>query len=249
MMSEWLMRATTAYAGPGTNSKAYVPVTLTKPMCQLTGRFLLLPSSLHLLCHSIHPLHFSPRLTHLLLGHTSIVNSTLFHPTLPHIATAGIERDVLIHGPTPGSPCVARLRRSPESRDVRRVGSGEEEGAMTSEQYWAMVLGIEAVDYDGPSGEGAGGGGEGSGETGGDGDGERSAEDAEADASERRTISMFDYILRREGNVDVWEAEDTRLAGNGGLDDSEEEDSEEEDEDEKEEASGSSSDEEMIIEI
>ncbi|KAL1676900.1 WD40-repeat-containing domain protein [Schizophyllum commune] len=206
-----------AYAGPGTNSKAYIPVTLTKPMCQLTG-------------------------------HTSIVNSTLFHPTLPHIATAGIERDVLIHGPTPGSPCVARLRRSPESRDVRRVGSGEEEGAMTSEQYWAMVLGIEAVDDDGPSGEGTSGGGEGSGETSGDGDGQRSAEDAEADASERRTISMFDYILRREGNVDVWEAEDTRMAGGGGLDDSEEEDSEEE-EDDKEEASGSSSDDEMIIEI
>ncbi|KAI4528008.1 WD40 repeat-like protein [Schizophyllum commune Loenen D] len=207
-----------AYAGPGTNSKAYIPVTLTKPMCQLTG-------------------------------HTSIVNSTLFHPTLPHIATAGIERDVLIHGPTPGSPCVARLRRSPESRDVRRVGSGQEAGAMTSEQYWAMVLGIEAVDDDGPSGEGTGGGGEGSGETGGDGDGERDVEDAEADASERRTINMFDYILRREGNVDVWEAEDTRVAGNGGLDDSEEEDSEEEEEDEKEEASGSSSNEEMIIEI
>ena len=89
----------------------------------------------------------------MIAGHTSIVNSTLFHPTLPHIATAGIERDVLIHGPTPGSPCVARLRRSPESRDVRRVGSGEEEGAMTSEQYWAMVLGIEAVDDNG-SGEG-----------------------------------------------------------------------------------------------
>ncbi|KAI5897082.1 WD40 repeat-like protein [Schizophyllum commune H4-8] len=218
-----------AYAGPGTNSKAYIPVALTKPVCQLTG-------------------------------HTSIVNSTLFHPTLPHIATAGIERDVLLHGPTPGSPCVAGLRRSPESKDVRRVGSGEEEGAMTTRQYLSMVLGIDEVG-DGEMGGGEVrdrevGGGEadvdsGSRAAGGartDTNGD-SSEDAEADASERRTISMFDYILRREGHADVWEAEDTRVAGSGGLDSSEEEDSEEEEDDKGETARGSSSDDEMVIEI
>ncbi|TRM60627.1 WD40-repeat-containing domain protein [Schizophyllum amplum] len=82
-----------AYIGPDTDSP-YIPATLTRPTCQLTG-------------------------------HNSIVNSTIFHPTLPHIFTAGIERDVLIHGPTPGSPCVAGLRRSPPSAAVRRVDGSQ----------------------------------------------------------------------------------------------------------------------------
>ncbi|GBE85301.1 WD40 repeat-like protein [Sparassis latifolia] len=41
-----------------------------------------------------------------LTGHQSIVNTTLMHPSNLHIATAGIERDILIHGPTPTSPCL-----------------------------------------------------------------------------------------------------------------------------------------------
>ncbi|KAH9991247.1 WD40 repeat-like protein [Russula vinacea] len=37
-------------------------------------------------------------------GHLSIVNSTLIHPVLPLIATAGIERQVVLHSPTPNTP-------------------------------------------------------------------------------------------------------------------------------------------------
>ncbi|KAL1745791.1 WD40-repeat-containing domain protein [Schizophyllum fasciatum] len=169
-------RDTVAYTG--LNSDSYVPVSLTKPVCQLTG-------------------------------HDSIVNTTLFHPTLPHIATAGIERDVLIHGPTSGSPCVARLRRSPPSEAVRTVGSSEEEGALSSHQYWCEVLGVEENELqpsDDEISEVRGG------------ERENSAAHARQDAAnanERRTIGMFDYILRMEGSVDVWEAMDVRVHGSG----------------------------------
>ena len=37
-------------------------------------------------------------------GHASIVNTALFHPTLPLLATAGIENDILIHSPTETTP-------------------------------------------------------------------------------------------------------------------------------------------------
>ncbi|KAG5634086.1 hypothetical protein DXG03_006313, partial [Asterophora parasitica] len=49
--------------------------------------------------------------------HKSIVNATLFHPHLPHIVTCGIEKDIIIHSPTPASPCVPNLERA--STDVR----------------------------------------------------------------------------------------------------------------------------------
>ena len=42
-------------------------------------------------------------------GHLSIVNSTLIHPVLPLIATAGIERQVLLHSPTPNTSWASNL--------------------------------------------------------------------------------------------------------------------------------------------
>jgi hypothetical protein len=46
-------------------------------------------------------------------GHLSIVNSTLIHPVLPIIATAGIERHVLLHSPTPNTPWGSNLPLTP----------------------------------------------------------------------------------------------------------------------------------------
>jgi len=43
------------------------------------------------------------------LGHLSIVNTTLIHPVLPVIATAGIERHVILHSPTPNAPWATDL--------------------------------------------------------------------------------------------------------------------------------------------
>jgi hypothetical protein len=64
----------------------------------------------------------------------------LFHPTHPLVATAGIERDVLLHGPMASSPFGAApfgrtravVRRLPpvserERRQMRRVVAGLEE--------------------------------------------------------------------------------------------------------------------------
>jgi WD repeat-containing protein 22 len=49
----------------------------------------------------------------------SIVNSTLIHPHIPHIFTSGIERHILLHSPTPFSPCTQNLTlTSPEVRKV-----------------------------------------------------------------------------------------------------------------------------------
>ncbi|KAF8500795.1 hypothetical protein F5888DRAFT_1888110 [Russula emetica] len=46
-------------------------------------------------------------------GHLSIVNTTLIHPVLPLIATAGIERQVVLHSPTPNTPWATDLPLTP----------------------------------------------------------------------------------------------------------------------------------------
>lgn len=46
-------------------------------------------------------------------GHLSIVNTTLIHPVLPLIATAGIERQVVLHSPTPNTPWASNLPLTP----------------------------------------------------------------------------------------------------------------------------------------
>jgi WD repeat-containing protein 22 len=49
------------------------------------------------------------------------VNTTLIHPDLPYIVTAGIEKDVILHSPKPSSPCFNDMQRSPT--EVRTLGS------------------------------------------------------------------------------------------------------------------------------
>lgn len=48
-----------------------------------------------------------------LTGHRSIVNTTAVHPHMLHIVTAGIERNIILHSPTPSSPCTQNLDRTP----------------------------------------------------------------------------------------------------------------------------------------
>jgi len=51
------------------------------------------------------------------------------HPHFPYILTSGIERDILLHSPTPNSPCATELPRT--STDVRAVPpSGPESGRL-----------------------------------------------------------------------------------------------------------------------
>ena len=90
----------------------FQPASLSQPLFRLNGN-----------------LHVPSRArTYTVSGHQSIVNSVLFHPSLLHIVTAGIERHVILHSPTKSSPCVKDLTFTPTS--VRRLpaGSPEEHG-------------------------------------------------------------------------------------------------------------------------
>ncbi|KAI0648164.1 WD40 repeat-like protein [Trametes meyenii] len=54
-----------------------------------------------------------------LAGHDSIVNTALIHPDRPYLLTAGIERYIRLHSPTPVTPSTEPL--SPTPQDVRAV--------------------------------------------------------------------------------------------------------------------------------
>lgn len=56
----------------------------------------------------------------------SIVNSVLFHPSLLHIVTAGIERHVILHSPTKSSPCTEELTLTPTTVRALPEGSPED---------------------------------------------------------------------------------------------------------------------------
>jgi len=58
------------------------------------------------------PKELSTPLTRL-CGHLSIVNNALIHPVFPLIATAGIERQVSLHSPTPSTPWASNLPLTP----------------------------------------------------------------------------------------------------------------------------------------
>ncbi|TEB30669.1 WD40 repeat-like protein [Coprinellus micaceus] len=72
----------------------------------------------------------------LLNGHRSIVNTVLFHPRLLHIVTAGIERDIILHSPTPGSPCTQDLDGTP--REVRDISDNDVEDRLV---YFRSLVG------------------------------------------------------------------------------------------------------------
>ena len=52
-------------------------------------------------------------------GHKSIVNTALFHPHLPLLLTAGVERHIFIHSPTPNGPCLDEMEPTPT--EVRQL--------------------------------------------------------------------------------------------------------------------------------
>ena len=77
-------------------------------------------------------------------GHKSIVNSVLFHPSLLHIVTAGIERHVILHSPTKSSPCVKDLVLTPETMRPLPAGSPEDH----SRFLHAIFSGLGTNDLD-----------------------------------------------------------------------------------------------------
>lgn len=53
-----------------------------------------------------------------------------------HVVTAGIEKDIILHSPTPGSPCTQDLRETP--RDVRSIGDDDDEDRLI---YFQSLVG------------------------------------------------------------------------------------------------------------
>lgn len=79
-----------------------------------------------------------------LSGHKSIVNSVLFHPSLLHIATAGIERHIILHSPTKSSPCTKDLMPTSTTTRTLPVGTPEDHSRLLR----AIATGSGTIDSD-----------------------------------------------------------------------------------------------------
>jgi WD repeat-containing protein 22 len=63
-------------------------------------------------------------ITETVVGHESIVNTVAFHPHFLHVMTSGVEKRILLHSPTPSSPCAQDLPRStPHVRQLDTDGT------------------------------------------------------------------------------------------------------------------------------
>lgn len=78
------------------------------------------------------------------LGHKSIINSTLIHPDLPYIVTAGVEKDILLHSPTSSSPSCGNMQRTP--KEVRVLGEDDAADRMMYMQALAGFNGVSGED-------------------------------------------------------------------------------------------------------
>ena len=47
-----------------------------------------------------------------IVGHKSIVNTTLIHPSFLHILTSGVERHIILHSTAESSPCASNMSRT-----------------------------------------------------------------------------------------------------------------------------------------
>ena len=90
-----------------------VPVEISTPLCHLTGSRPVEPTPTQSLTNTN------------LLGHESIVNTIAFHPRFLHVATAGVEKRIMLHSPTPSSPCTQNLALSPSQ--VRQLADEDTE--------------------------------------------------------------------------------------------------------------------------
>ena len=70
------------------------------------------------------------------------MNSLLFHPSLLHIVTSGIERHVILHSPTKSSPCAQDLTLTPTTVRTLPAGSAEDRSRFLR----AMISGLGTND-------------------------------------------------------------------------------------------------------
>lgn len=133
------------------------------------------------------PLEISTPLARL-NGHKSIVNSVAIHPSLLHVVTSGVERQIILHSPTSSSPAVQNLLPTPPT--VRTLQPQDPAAQRT---FLRALFGPHPTLHE---------------ETG-------------DDEGEDETITLFDHILRAEGEADVFTV---RRWGEDSAEDSEDED-------------------------
>lgn len=135
------------------------------------------------------PLEISTPLARL-NGHKSIVNSVAIHPSLLHVVTSGVERQIILHSPTSSSPAVQNLHPTPPT--VRTL---QPQDPAAQRNFLRALFGPHPTLHE---------------ETG-----------DEEEEEEDQTISLFDHILRGEGEADVFTV---RRWGEDSAEDSEDED-------------------------
>ncbi|KAG7088144.1 hypothetical protein E1B28_012166 [Marasmius oreades] len=82
--------------------------------------------------------------TTVLKGHNSIVNTTVIHPYLPLIVTAGIERDVRLHSPTKSTPFLHEMEASPtEARKLLKETDREQTRRVVMEHLFRDAEGYD----------------------------------------------------------------------------------------------------------
>ncbi|KAI0726281.1 WD40 repeat-like protein [Fomitopsis betulina] len=94
--------------------------------------------------HTYSPRHIPMTLsqpTTRLTGHLSIVNTALMHPTFPAILTAGIERNILVHSPTPATPFLPSGSLTVTPPEVRALPVED-----TTESRRLVLLGMSSAE-------------------------------------------------------------------------------------------------------
>ncbi|KAI0632328.1 WD40 repeat-like protein [Trametes polyzona] len=81
-----------------------------------------------------------------LTGHDSIVNTALIHPDRPYLLTAGIERYIRLHSPTPASPSTSPLAATPPG--VRAVPPSDPNSRMLLLRAMGIIDGPAEDDED-----------------------------------------------------------------------------------------------------
>lgn len=74
------------------------------------------------------------------------MNSVLFHPSLLHIVTAGIERHVILHSPTKSTPCAEDLTFT--STSVRGLSAGSPDDHSRFLHAVSSGVGTDDLDED-----------------------------------------------------------------------------------------------------
>ncbi|GAA5985746.1 hypothetical protein JCM10908_007094 [Rhodotorula pacifica] len=178
-------------------------------------------TSLGPLSPSTYPTLISPA-TQILTGHRSIVNTALFHPTLPLLYTSGVEKVVVRHAPAlggGGGSFAAKL----EQREDRRASSSHAQGGEETAKGWHFVPRQPAAHFAHPGLSGP--------SDPSDDDSPRSGESTHARDLRLReedltVLQYFDGLVQAEGEDMLWREDSDSDFQNTDSEEEDEEDAE-----------------------